>query len=202
MKKQLRRLRGKYLIAILLPVLVWTAVFSLLDRPSANERLRILYAGEGLDTAALQAELEAALPPLTKQSLKEITVTQETPSGVSPGEWLTSRQFSYDLLILSEPWCPENAGQKFFGRIKEPLLSRFSSAAKYTETVDGTELTYALVLRGGETETKFCEFTDTDSVCLLFFSPESVSLGGGNGKGNPEDDAAAAAAEYLSEASR
>ena len=42
MKKHLRTNWWKYLLLLLLPVAVWTTVFSLRDRPDGNERLRIL----------------------------------------------------------------------------------------------------------------------------------------------------------------
>lgn len=199
MKKYLRSNWWKFLAVLILPVIIWTTVFSLQSRPDGNERLRILLVGEGADTAALQADLEAALPSLTAQTLREITVNQELPgNGVSYGEWLISRQFSYDILIVSEPWRMENMGQNFFSRLRDTLVSRFSSVPQYSETADGNTLSYALVLTGAET--RLGSYLEAkDGAWLLFFSPESVNLAGENGKGDRADDAAIAAAQYLSE---
>lgn len=200
MKKHLQRNWWKYLAVIILPVIVWTTVFSLRSRPDSRQRLRILYVGEGLNTAALQADLQSILPSLTSQTVKEITVTQEAPVGMAYGEWLISRQFSYDILIFSEPWCTENIGRNYFSRMTDSLLSRFPSAAQYCETVDGRSLTYALVLCDGSVQTRFCEYLETEKTpCFLFFSPESDHLGAENGKGEQTDGAAIAAAQYLSE---
>lgn len=196
MKKHLRMNWWKYLLAILLPVALWTAVFSLRDRPDAHERLRVLIVGEGVDTAALQADLEAALPSLTAQPLKEITVKQELPESAAYGEWLISREFSYDILIFAEPWCAQNVGQNYFSRMSDGLLSRFPSVPLYRETADGRSLSYALALPDAA---RFRDYAQ-GGAWLLFFSPESVNLGAENGKGEQTDDAAVAAAQYLSEA--
>ena len=199
MKKHLRSNWWKYLAVLILPVVVWSTVFSLRSRPDGNERLRILLVGEGADTTALQADLEAALPSLTSQTLREITVTQEMPENAAfYGEWLISRQFSYDILLISEPWRTEHMGQNYFSRMSDPLAARFASVPQYTETADGNTLSYALILSGAET--RLGSYLETkDGAWLLFFSPESVNLGGENGKGNRTDDAALAAAQYLSE---
>lgn len=200
MKKHLRRNWWKYLAMIVLPVIVWSTVFSLRSRPDDRERLRILFVGEGLNTAALQADLQAALPSLTTQTVREITVTQEIPESTAYGEWLISRQFSYDILIFSEPWCTENMGQNFFSRLSNSLRSGFSGTETYCETVDAVALPYALVLSGAEMQTRFCTYFEAEKpTCFLFFSPESVNLGAENGKGEQTDDAAIAAAHYLSE---
>ena len=154
--------------------------------------------GEGLDTAAMQADLEKILPSLTEQQLREITVRQEVPETAAYGEWLISRQFSYDILLVSEPWQAEHMGQSYFSRMSDTLSACFASVPQYCETADGNTLAYALLLSGAET--RLGSYLEAkDGAWLLFFSPESVNLAGENGKGNRTDDAAIAAAQYLSE---
>ncbi|MBQ3356199.1 MAG: hypothetical protein IJG45_03705 [Oscillospiraceae bacterium] len=198
MKKHLRMNWWKYIAVLLLPAILWSTVFSLRERPSGNERLRILFVGEGVNTTALQEDLEAALPHLTTQTVKEITVVQQIPDNVDYGQWLISRQFSYDILIISEPWRMGDMGQNYFSRLREPLLSHFPSVRQYCETVDGGRLPFALALTS--VQTRLGDYLKMENASwLLFFSPESVNLGGENGKGNAADDAAIAAARYLSE---
>ena len=69
----------KYLAVILLPILLWCFLFNLLSKPQSREQVRILFVGESLDVASLQKDLQALLPTLSAQPLKEITVTQAVP---------------------------------------------------------------------------------------------------------------------------
>ena len=201
MKKHLRMNWWKYIAALLLPAILWSTAFFLRGRPDGNERLRILLVGEGADAAALQADLEAALQSLTAQTVGEITVTQQIPENVEYGQWLISRQFSFDILIVSEPWRTERMGQNYFRRMSDQLSADFSSVPQYVETTEYGTLSYALVLHDEQTRTRFSDYLEAETgAWLLFFSPESVNLGGENGKGEQKDDAAIAAARYLSEA--
>lgn len=197
MKQTIKRSWWKYLAVLLASVLLWCTVFSVRSKPKNNEILRILYVGEGLDTAALQADLTALLP-----DRKEITVTQEQPLTDLTAEWLVYRQFAYDILIFSAEYCAQDLGQKQFSRLSDGLLSYFPTAAVYTEQYDGTALPFALILHDDTTETRFCTYLSLSAAqtCLLFFSPESVNLGGENGRGSADDTAALTAAQFLTEA--
>ncbi len=192
MKQHFYRNWWKYLAVILLPVILWSTVFFLRSKPKRNEILRVLYVGKGLNTEELQNDLAERFP-----QMKEITVTQELPQSFLGGDWMTYRQFEYDLLIFDESYCTETMGQQYFSRLPDTLLSRFPNVPTYVETVDGRSLTYALRLDGGKTN--FANYCNTEKACLLFFSPESVNLGGENRKGNAADTAAIIAAQYLSE---
>lgn len=191
MKRELSCNWWKYLAVLLLPILVWSTVFFLQNKPERNECLRILYVGSGLDTERLQGDLTSLLP-----EMKEITVTQEPLQTALGGDWLTSRLFYYDILILPEPCCPGNIGQNFFRRFGDTLSAAFSAVPTYTETADGRELTYALRL--APSETRFSDYCDPEDACLLFFSPESVDPGGENI--GTDGNAAVIAARFLTEA--
>lgn len=194
MKQLLKRTRWKYLALALVSVLVWCTVFSIRSKPKQNEQLRVLYIGEGIDTVALQSDLTALLP-----ELKAITVTQELPRTDQSMQLLTYRQFSYDILIFSKPYCIENMGQNHFSRLTASLLAQFPAVPQYTEACEDTELTFALI--PNEAARLYTYFTNKPSDgCLLFFSPESFNLGGENGKGAQADNAAIKAAQYLTEA--
>ena len=195
MKRHLQYNWWKYLLVILLPVIIWSTVFEQMEKPASNARLRVLYVGDGLDSPGFQQELTLQLSELSTQVLQEITVTQVSPVGISYTEYLTARCFDYDLLILSPDWCPEGIGQAVFSRIPTALLASFPSSEVYTEVVEESDLPYAFVLP--ETSPFYSFSSDKGRPCLLFPSPESVNLGGKNGKGDLGDDAALQAMRYL-----
>lgn len=197
MRRHLQYNWWKYLLAVLLPIIIWLTVFEQMAKPANNARLRVLYVGEGLDSQSLQQELTHQLSQMSKQVLQEITVTQVSPAGISYTEYLTARCFDYDLLILSPDWCPEGIGQAVFSRIPTALLASFPSSDVYTEVVEESDLPYAFVLP--ETSPFYSFSSDKGRPCLLFPSPESVNLDGKNGKGDLGDDAALQAMRYLLE---
>ena len=195
MKRHLQYNWWKYLLAILLPLIIWSTVFEQMSKPANNARLRVLYVGDGLDPSGFQQELTLQLSELSTQVLQEIAVTQVSPVGISYTEYLTARCFDYDLLILSPDWCPEGIGQAVFSRIPPALLDSFPSSDVYTEVVEKSDLPYAFVLP--ETSPFYSFSSDKGRPCLLFPSPESVNLDGKNEKGNLGDDAALQAMRYL-----
>lgn len=197
MKRHLQYNWWKYLLAILLPLIIWSTVFEQMSKPANNARLRVLYVGDGLDPSGFQQELTLQLSELSTQVLQEIAVTQVSPVGISYTEYLTARCFDYDLLILSPDWCPEGIGQAVFSRIPPALLDSFPSSDVYTEVVEKSDLPYAFVLP--ETSPFYSFSSDRGRPCLLFPSPESVNLDKKNGKGDLGDDAALQAMRYLLE---
>ena len=197
MKRHLQYNWWKYLLAILLPLIIWSTVFEQMSKPANNARLRVLYVGDGLDPSGFQQELTLQLSELSTQVLQEIAVTQVSPVGISYTEYLTARCFDYDLLILSPDWCPEGIGQAVFSRIPSALLDSFPSSDVYTEVVEKSDLPYAFVLP--ETSPFYSFSSDKGRPCLLFPSPESVNLDKKNGKVDLGDDAALQAMRYLLE---
>lgn len=196
MKQHLQYHWWKYLLAAILPLILWYSLFSLLLKPARNAQLRILFVGEGIHTQALEEDLAQALPSLSCQTLEEITVTQSLPSAVSYHEFLTARNFDYDILILTESYMRESIGQNFFSRLPQSLSALFPDTARYTEVIEGTDLAYALIPSEGA---RFGTFYTGSERCYLFFSPESVNLGPANKNGITADDAAVKAAQYLLE---
>lgn len=198
MKRHLQYQWWKYLLAVLLPIVIWSVLFDIAGKPKKNERLHILFIGETLDTQALQNDLSGILPQMTSTSLRDITVTQTLPNGLPVGELLTARQFDADIVILAAEQCPEAVGQNFFSPLTDAMTEYFSGCTLYAETADNTNLSYGFILSG---KTKFASYLTAKTDCILFFSSESVNLGLLNGKGKAEDDAALCAAEFLLEES-
>lgn len=155
----------KYLAVILLPILLWCFLFNLLSKPQSREQVRILFVGESLDVASLQKDLQSALPTLSAQPLKEITVTQAVPGALSFHEFLISQSFRYDILILSEAWMQESIGQRFLS----PLSINPGNFEIYQETVEGKPIAYGYIIDPEAHFFSYCQSTDHG---YLFFSPE------------------------------
>lgn len=174
----------KYVAVILLPIILWTTLFDILKQPAPEERLRILYIGESLNTAALEEELAAWLPDHTAQKLKEISVNTEQRCDTT---LLTARCFEYDIIIIENPHLPQNVGRQVFSSLSEHR--QFPNAALYYEE----EIPCGYLLEA-ETSTGFSAHYAGQNTCCLFFSPESVNC-------DPEagTDAALQAAKYLLE---
>lgn len=196
MKRILQYHWWQYVLAVLLPILLWCTVFDALGKPEKNECLRILFVGQTLDEQRLQEDLKDAIGQMTDQKLKQVKVTQTMPNGLAMGELLTARQFDCDLVILASNDLPEGIGQGFFAPLSQELLAHFPEHAAYTEPVENTALPYGIALSG---ETRFAGYLSEQADCVLFFSTESVNLAALNGKGSAKDDAALRAAEYLLE---
>lgn len=198
MKRHFQYHWWKYLLVVLLPILLWCAVFDAAAKPKQNERLRVLFIGQGLDVQALQDDLSTRLSQMTGQRIKEITVSQTVTNGVPIGELLTARQFSYDLVILAADEMPDAVGQNFFAPLPAALTDRLSQGTPYTETAEDEEISYGFVL---SEESRFSAYLTKQDGCIVFFSKESVNVAALNGKGNADDDAAICAAEFLLEES-
>lgn len=199
MKRYLQYNWWKYLAIILLPIFLWCSVFDALAQPKKNETLHILYVGENLDTAALQQALRDALPEMTEQNIREVTVTQSVPNGISYFDFLTAQCISNDIILISQSYCQENTGQGAFARLPQALIDTFPDTAIYTETVEDMTLSYGLVLFDGISENRFSAFCSGEEPCYLFPCPNSVNFGTKNGRGEADDDAAIKAIEYLLE---
>ena len=143
MKQYLQYNWWKYLAIILIPIILWCSVFDVLQKPAPHERMHILYIGENLDTAALQQKLSAALPTLTDQPLKEIRIRNEQ---YCDSTLLTARCFEYDLIIIEASRSQEKLGQRVFRELPPELITLFSTAPLYRETVESNEKNYGFLL--------------------------------------------------------
>lgn len=188
----------KYLIVIFIPIILWCSIFSSLKAPAPEQRVHILYVGSDLDTQKLQDQLAAALPGLTSQQLKAITVTTADTQTLSYST-LDVRCFDYDILIFQESSMPENVGQAVFVRLTDALLEQFPQGIFYQENVaDAGILTYGFVISPAD-HTPFADcYTGTEN-CFLFISPRSVNFDALNENGRAGNDGGLKAAQYLLE---
>ena len=188
----------KYLAVVLLPIFLWCSVFNVLAKPKDNERLNILFVGNGLDTRALQEALEETIPTLTQQKIKDIRVVSEYATGELYGRKMTTYSYEFDLIIVSQSFMRDNTGQ-FFRRIPMDGLPGYEDAKLHTEKVEDGDYTapFGFVLWEPGVENGFRQFYSGREICYLFFSTESVNLYplfGGSAEG---DNAAVMALDFL-----
>lgn len=196
MKNHLQYNWWKYLAILLIPIILWCSVFSAMRKPAPDQRVHILYIGSGLDAEGLQAQLANALPDLTSQQLKAVTVTVASP-GETAYSTLEVRCFDYDILIFEQSSMPENVGQAVFVRLTDSMLSQFPDATLYQEDVsDAGILTYGFQLHA---DTRFAKHYASDQTCYLFISPWSENFDALNENGRAGNDAALRTAQYLLE---
>ena len=196
MKNHLQFNWWKYLVIILIPIILWCSVFSALKKPGPDQRMHILYIGSELDAEGLQVQLANALPNLTNQQLKAVTVTVAAP-GEAAYSTLEVRCFDYDIFIFEQSSMPENVGQAVFVRLTDSLLEQFPGAELYQEDViDAGILTYGFRIAAN---TRFAAHYSGDQTCYLFVSPRSENFDTLNENGRAGNDAALRTAQYLLE---
>jgi len=188
----------KYLLVILLPILLWCSVFDVMAKPKDNERLHILFVGNDLDAVSLQQTLEAAIPTLTDQKIKEVKVVTELAAGEIYGQKMTTYSYEFDLIIVSQSFMRDNTGQ-FFRRLPMDGLPGYETVKLHRELVgeEEYEAPFGFVLWEPGVKNHFGTFYSGNEICYLFFSTQSVNLYplfGGSAEG---DNAAVAALDFL-----
>lgn len=200
MKHHLQFNWWKYLLAFLLPILLWTGVFQSMATPGPTQRLNVLYVGQGLDAVALQQQLSAQLPTRTSQPIRSLTVDTASLDGNAYHSILSARSITYDMIIIEESSLVKNTGQSVFTRLTQELLAQFPNAVPYTEEIeDGSTLTFGLVVYDGTGNNRFSACYQGDQRCLLFISPYSENFNALNENGVTGNDAALKAVQYLLE---
>lgn len=185
----------KYVLLTVLSVLIWTSVFDTLAKPARNEKVSIVFFGDTLDTAALHADLTAAVGGLTKQELAYVEVSQTIADSRHLGQLLIARTYDCDLLILPAELVDQISAYGFF----IPLPDTFSDIPKYCQETDGTAVAYGLEIYKSGKQNRFSAFCSGEQTYYVFLSKESVNLAGLNGNGSPSDDAALQILTYLLE---
>ncbi len=181
LEKHLQYNWWKYLLILLISTFVWCSVFTALAQPADNERLRILFVGDGLDCRALERDIDQLLPTLTEQYVLQIKVTQTMLQGQEAFRILEARTYEYDIIIISQSCMQENMGALFSG----------------AETNVSCQYFKGVILEPGTGG--FSSYYAGTEVCYLFPSPHCVNLDTRNGLGEPGDDCALKIMEYLTD---
>ncbi len=200
MKKQAAHLQydwWKYVVALLIPLILWCSVFSVLKKPKANERLHILFLGTGLNCQAVEQELTAYLQGNTAQKLKSVQVTMAEYDDENYANQLLAATYSYDIIIISENQMKDTVGQDYFFVLPGKLQS--AEVKLYEETASDKTLPFGAVLFDGEQETIFGKYYSGTQICCAFISPQTVNLYPLNTESREGDNAAVIAWQWLME---
>lgn len=185
----------KYVILTIVSVMVWTAVFDTLAKPARNEKVGIVFFGDGLDVTGLHAQLTTEMENLTQQEITYVDVAQTMADYEHLGQILMARTYDYDLLVLSAESVDKLAAYGFF----LPLPDGWEDIPKYTQQTNGETAAYGLEIYSPGSQNRFSAFCSGEQTYYVFLSKESVNLGALNTEGVQTDDAAWQVLNYLLE---
>ncbi len=188
-----------YIAALLLPIIIWCAVFSVIKEPKYNEKLTIAYFGTGCDITALGDELYRNLSNITDNDIKELNVNLASmeKNGLFT-RLVEARLYSSDILIFSEKmWDDEMLKNNIIPISSDKLDLLKSRLPENTEyyTIDG--YAYGIVIDGDEGTSNLSNHCNDTGRVLIIMSSESVNMSSLYGDGNPEDDSGIELLEYL-----
>lgn len=184
MRKGKKLLMGniwKYILVAVVSVFIWSAVFTSLGQIKDNQRLTISVYNLDIDTQELRDEIAEKLPELTQQEILELYVDdmEHVPNQTYATDLLSMQLVQTDLILMPESLLKELDVSVYFPELPETM----QSGTDYQ--IEGKH--YGILLSRHSQE---------EPVYLLL-AGNSVNLGGILGRGNPEDDAALAVAQYL-----
>ncbi|MBO5078377.1 MAG: hypothetical protein J6B67_01680 [Oscillospiraceae bacterium] len=185
----------QYVLLAVISIMVWTAVFDTLAQPAKNEKVGIVFFGDGLDTAGLHAELSGVMDSLTRQEIDYVDVSQTIVDHEQLGAVMMARAYDYDLLVLTAETADRLSAYGFFA----PLPDDWKDIPTYSQEKDGTTVAYGLEIYRPGSQNRFSQFCSGEQTYYVFLSKDSVNLAALNGNGAPEDDAALQMLNYLLE---
>lgn len=180
----------KYFAIAALIIVVWIFSVNAITRAAANEKIGITFVGTDFDDLQLEEDLNAALPNMTKQKLKEIRCESVHGETSYQTQTVVNTRLlgGTDLFIFTENNLSGIA--EIFEEIDKDKYKNLFGAIEFYE-LNGKA--YGICL----TATKFFEYYSGKEKCYLFVSSKSVNIGGINGIGNRQDDAAIYAVKYI-----
>lgn len=185
----------KYILLTVLSIAVWTAVFDTLAKPAPNEKVGIVFFGDGLDTMALHTDLSNAIDSLTEQEITYLDISQTFADYEHLGQILMARTYDCDLLILPAEMVDKLSAYGFF----MPLSELPGDVPTYSQEKDGETVIYGLEIYKPGKQNRFSSFCSGEQTYYVFLSKESVNLAQLNGYGMQTDDAALRILEYFME---
>lgn len=185
----------KYVLLAVLSIMIWSWVFDSLAKPDKNEKVSIVFFGEGLDSQALHADISAAMDDLTQQKIRFVDISQTFADKNHLGQILMARTYDSDLIILPGELVDHLSAYGFF----MPLDHLPKDIPTYTQEKDGETVVYGLEIHSPTSQNRFSSHCSGEQTYYVFLSKESVNLAGLNGNGSPADDAALQILTYLLE---
>ncbi len=203
-----------YLAFALIIIILWSSLFSYLERPARNEKVIIEFFDPGLDTEGLNALLEAEKETITEQYTKRIKAYTAHTTLPTVGDLLVSRVMMSDIIIIPEELLVPNQNGvtildavDFFYELPTEQLTGIWNEKGYKGSsefeyyaIDGTNYGIYLSLNGTDTnvnKNNIEKHYTGDKRFVVFFSSESESVGGIFGNGKVEDTAAIDTLAFL-----
>ncbi len=178
----------RYVLVLAVAAVLWTAVFSALEKPGDNEKLDICYYGTGADADKIHTLLNQEF----SQPLKAVSFSEGTTQGAALYTSVQTGIYVSDVLVFQQGVLTDAYLKGHFPALPK---GHFEELTLYE--IDG--VAYGIVLNPADTVTRFSRHYTEETLCVAFFSPESVNTGGLFGKGNAGDRAAVEAVYYLAE---
>lgn len=187
----------KYIAALLIPLVLWGSVFSIVAKPKANERLNVLFLGEGLHAETLQEDLTARIKDCTQQNIKSVQVSVAKFEKDNFSQQLIAATYSYDIIIIGQSQMTETIGQDYFQVLPEEFRSEWDSV--YEEKIQDQQLTFGVVMWDDNVNNTFGKYYDGLERCFAFISPQTHNLYPFSKQSKQGDDAAVVALRWLME---
>lgn len=187
----------KYVAVLLIPLILWCSVFSVMKKPKANERLHILFLGEGLHTEKMEQSLREYLQNHLDRNLKSVQVTQSLYTDQNYSAQLLAATYSYDLIVISESQKKDNVGQGYFSVLPQEL--QMQTEGLYAEDVEGKRMVFGGVLSENGGKNRFSQYYSGKERCYLFISPQTENLYPYNQNSKQGDQAAVIAWQWFME---
>lgn len=181
----------KYILVFLIPLIVWSVIYSDIDNLKYDEVINVLYIGDTLNAEELEKELNAALPSLTSQKIKSVYVTRIGGSLENVEDYLRNKIFSTDIVIIQEGLEKDYDAVGIFSPLTVFLKNSISNDKYYL--LDGKE--YGFLLDENSRFSKYCE----GNIHIALFSPYSYSISSAYGYGGEKNDGAIKIMEYINE---
>ena len=181
----------KYLLIILIPILLWSIIYSDIDKVQDDESVKIFYIGEYLDTEKLQEDILSNLPSITTQQLQSISIMTYYGSKDKVYDYLRNKIYSVDIVIISE----EVLNTDLIGQIFSPFTLKLKQDFLGADFINVAENTYGITAHTNSVIHKYYSKSEKVSV---FLSQHSLNIGKAYGYGKVENDSAIQIAKYIS----
>lgn len=155
LKNHLRYNWGRYLLACLTAIMLWSTVVHMLDRPDGCDVLNVVLVSDSMS----RSEMEAGLKERFGDSFRDILVEQYSPSDPQLSQRLTVAVVDErDLVILPASLLYPDIRDSYFCPVKEPTARQyFPDHGFYTE--DG--IVYGVAMADTADETHYLFFIGT-----------------------------------------
>jgi ABC-type glycerol-3-phosphate transport system substrate-binding protein len=196
LKNYLRYNWWMYIVSAILVLALWLSVFSKLAELKANEQINITYIGSAFNHLELQSDLQDAMPDITNQNIKRVSVENAVVDG------------DYDLNTILRA---RSSGSCDFFIIESSVIEKYEmNLASYFSELSVSEIEKFFGNIGRVEEdgklfgielnenARLYDYYTGNGKLKIFFVNQSVNLSTLNG-GDEEQDAAIQVIKFLAE---